>query len=313
MEFFIQIINAIIFGVVEGITEWLPISSTAHLIIFEQWLGMNKYFGQPFVDLFIVVIQFGAIIAVILTFFKKLWPFSKSKNKEEKTATWFLILYTVIACIPAVVVGLLVDDFKDQYLSSILVIIITLVVFGILFIVVETIFKKKNIINTKELTNLTIQYALIIGLAQMLALIPGVSRSGVTIIAALLLGFSRTSAAEFSFILSIPMIIGASGYKLLKFFIRGEAKTIPNFGQGIAIIIIGTVVAFIVSFFTIKYFMKFIKSKSFTLFGYYRIGLATLLTILILTNVIPDAATLVNVNSVINTLNAVRLNSLIEK
>lgn len=295
MELFINIIKAIVFGIVEGITEWLPISSTAHLLILEEWLSFDKTFGQPFVELFVVVIQFGAIIAVLITFFKKLWPFGL-ESKDESKKRWLLIGHTILACVPGVIGGLFLDDIKDKYLSGVGVIVITLIVFGLMFIGVETYLKKTNKTNSKELSDLNIKTALIIGFSQMIALIPGVSRSGITIITALLLGFSRTAAAEFSFIMSIPMIIGASGYKTLKFFLKGQASSVNNPGSASFIMIVGIIVAFVVSLLTIKYFMSFLKKKSFIGFGYYRIGLAIVLLILILTDQVVAFSSLVQIS-----------------
>lgn len=290
MELFLSILKAIVFGIIEGITEWLPVSSTGHLIIAEEFLGFSGRYGIDFSNLFIVVIQFGAILAVLIAFFKKIWPFGKSKTKEEKKQTWMLILNVVIACLPAVIVGVLFDDVVDQYLYGALVIAITLILFGIVFIVAEW-YRKKHDTEDKtylSLIDITWKSALIIGLAQMVAIIPGVSRSGITIIAALLIGFSRSSAAEFSFIISIPMIIGASGFKLVKFVASGDYHNIPSelMSEAIVVLLVGVLVSFVVSIFTIKFFMTFIKSKTFAAFGYYRIGLGILVLILGLTQVI---------------------------
>ena len=291
MDLFINILKAILFGLIEGITEWLPISSTGHLVIAEQFLGFGSRYGLAFSNLFIVVIQFGAILAVIIAFFKKIWPFAKSKTAAEKKQTWMLILNVVIACIPAVVAGFFLDDLMDQYLYGALVIALTLILYGIIFILAEMYRKKQNKDDKSysELMDITWKSALIIGLAQVLALVPGTSRSGVTIVAALLIGFSRSSAAEFSFILSIPMIIGASGYKLVKFMANDGFDTIPSGlgSEAVIVLLVGIVVSFIVSIFTIKFFMAFIKSKTFAGFGYYRIALGVLILILGLTKFLP--------------------------
>jgi len=291
MELFFNVLKAILFGVIEGITEWLPVSSTGHLIIAEQFLGFGTRYGIEFSNLFIVVIQFGAILAVIIAFFKKIWPFGKGKSELEKKKTWMLILNVAIACLPGVIAGFLLDDLMEQYLFGALVIAITLIIYGIVFIVVEW-FRNRNSSEERvylELIDITWKSALIIGLAQVLALVPGTSRSGVTIVAALLIGFSRSSAAEFSFILSIPMIVGASGYKLIKFSANDGFNTIPN-GLGfeaIIILVIGIAISFVVSIFTIKIFMSFIKSKTFAGFGYYRIALGLIILILGLVKVLP--------------------------
>lgn len=291
MDLFINILKAILFGIIEGITEWLPISSTGHLVIAEQFLGFGSRYGLDFSNLFIVVIQFGAILAVIIAFFKKIWPFGKNKTSDEKKKIWMLILNVVIACLPGVIAGFLFDDLMDQYLYGALVIAITLIVYGVVFIIAEII-RKNNHHEDKvylELVDITWKSALIIGLAQVLALVPGTSRSGVTIVAALLIGFSRSSAAEFSFILSIPMIVGASGYKLVKFVANDGFDTIPSGlgSEAVIVLLVGIIISFVVSVFTIKFFMQFIKSKTFSGFGYYRIALGLIILLLGITNILP--------------------------
>lgn len=291
MDLIIAVIKAVIFGIIEGITEWLPVSSTGHLIIAEQYLGFGIRYGTGFSNLFIVVIQFGAILAVIMAFFRKLWPFGKKKNSEEKKKTWMLIINVLIACLPGVIAGLLLDDLADQYLYGALVIAIMLILYGVVFVVLER-FKKKSQTEDRtyyELSDITWKSALIIGLAQVLALVPGTSRSGVTIVAALLIGFSRSSAAEFSFILSIPMIVGASGYKLVKFIAGDGIGTIPSGlrTEAFIVLLVGIIVSFVISVLTIRYFLRYIKSKTFSVFGYYRIALGAVILILGFSQVIP--------------------------
>lgn len=296
---FITVLKTILFGIIEGITEWLPISSTGHLIIAEQYFGFASTYGVDFWNLFLVVIQFGAILAVIISFFHKIWPFGKKKSAEEKKQTWLLIFNVVIACLPGVIAGIIGDDYIDSVLHGALVVAITLIVYGIIFIVIEIYSKKSGKNSTiNDLKDITWKTAVIIGFAQILSMIPGTSRSGITIIAALILGFSRSTAAEFSFIVSIPMIIGASGYKTAKYFINGGNLSSVELG----IIVIGIVVAFIVSLLTIKFFMKFIKSKTFTGFGIYRIALGIVLIVLFSVgamNATPQTSTLLTIETII--------------
>jgi len=298
MEEFINFLKIILFGIVEGVTEWLPISSTGHMIILEQWLSISSFTSPEFYDLFEVVIQFGAILAVIITFFAKLWPFGKSKTKEEKTSIWKTWLNIVIACVPAGIVGLLCDDFLHDHLYNFLTVSITLIVYGVIFIILETYIKKTDKkFKVDEVKSLTWKMALIIGVAQMLALIPGTSRSGITIIAALMIGCSRSAAAEFSFFLSIPIMVAASLYKGAKFAIKGY--TMPN--NGYWYLLVGCAVALIVSIVTIKFFMKLIKNKSFMGFGIYRVVLGTVLMVLYFTIVKDSSSTSMLINAVQST------------
>lgn len=265
---FIDVIKAILYGIVEGITEWLPISSTGHMILLDEWLKVESLYGKEFWDLFLVVIQLGAIIAVIVCFFSKLWPFSKTKTPEEKKNTWKLWGNVLIACIPAAVIGILFDDLLDKYFYNFITVGIMLIVYGILFIVLE-IRNKKRDFRITDCKDITWKTALIIGAVQLLALIPGTSRSGVTILGAMLIGFDRSSSAEFSFFLSIPVMLGASLLKGVKYFIDGNTLT---GGQG-AFLAIGCIVAFLVSMLFIKLLMKYIKGHDFKVFGIYRIVL----------------------------------------
>ncbi len=262
----IEIIKVILIGIVEGITEWLPISSTGHMILLDEFIKLNV--SDAFMEMFRVVIQLGAIMAVVVLYFNKLNPFSNKKNKEEKKDTINLWGKVLAASIPAAIIGLLFDDKIDQVFYNYVVVAIMLIVYGILFIVVENYNKgkKPKIETLKELTYKT---ALIIGVFQILALIPGTSRSGATILGAILIGTSRSVAAEFTFFLAIPVMFGASLLKLLKF---GMAFS----GIEILILLIGMITAFIVSIFAIKFLMKYIKNNDFKAFGYYRIVLGVI-------------------------------------
>ena len=280
---FIEIIKAVIFGIVEGITEWLPISSTGHLILVEQFLKFTQV-SEGFWEMFEVVIQLGAIMAVVLLYIKKIWTFTRNKNKAIKSTgllsylnkdimnLWGKIL---IACIPAAIIGLLFDEVFEQLFYNPTCIAIALIVFGIAFIVVENLNKGKRAKkNEKETTSqITYKDALIIGLFQLIAAIfPGTSRSGATIIGALLIGLSRPNATEFTFYLAIPTMFGASLLKLLKF---GLGFT----GIELAVLLVGMIVSFLVSVVVIKFLMNYIKKHNFKIFGYYRIilGIVVLL------------------------------------
>lgn len=260
----IDILKTILFGIVEGITEWLPISSTGHMILLEEFVKLDV--SAEFWKMFIVVIQLGAILAVVALYFKKLNPFALSKSKEQKKDTWVLWMKVLIACLPAAVIGLLFSDQIDKFLENPWVVAVTLIIYGIAFILIEKKYKKAKI---TELKDLTIKTALIIGVFQLLALIPGTSRSGATIIGAMLIGTSREVAAEFTFFLAIPVMFGASLLKMLKF---GFNYT----GNEIIILIVGMVTAFIVSVLAIKFLMNYIKKNDFKPFGYYRIILGVL-------------------------------------
>ncbi len=269
---FLDILKSIIFGIIEGITEWLPISSTGHLILAEQFLKFQNV-SPEFWSMFQVVIQLGAILAVILIYFKKIWPFTKNKEKAIKPKgilsifdkkimnLWGKIL---VACIPAAIIGLLFDETFEALFYNPTCIAIALIVFGIAFIVIENWNKNRKSIKNKN-SEITYKDALIIGVFQLLAAIfPGTSRSGATIIGGLLIGLSRENAAEFTFYLAIPTMLGASLLKVLKF---GLAFTSAE----IAILIVGMLVSFIISMFVIKFLMNYIKKHNFKAFGYYRI------------------------------------------
>lgn len=270
----LNIIKSILFGIVEGITEWLPISSTGHMILLNEFVKMDV--SEEFWEMFLVVIQLGAILAVVLLFWNKIWPFGKRHNKypvaktgilsyfkKDKWVLWFKIL---VACIPATIVGLLFDEFFESIFYNPTCVSIALIVFGIAFIVIENVNRGKEPI-TRKLNQITYKQAAIIGLFQVLAAIfPGTSRSGATILGALLIGVSRTVAAEFTFFLAIPVMFGASLLKLVKF---GFHFT----GAEIGILFVGMFVAFIVSVLIIRFLMSYVKEHNFKIFGWYRIVL----------------------------------------
>ena len=256
-----DILKAIIFGIIEGITEWLPISSTGHMILAEEFIKLNV--TPEFWKMFLVVIQLGAILAVVLLYFRKLNPFALSKTNEEKKDTWVLWFKVLVACVPAAVIGILFEDVIDRFLDNSWIVALMLIIYGIFFILIERRNKKASI---TELKNLTYRTALIIGIFQVLALIPGTSRSGATILGAMLIGTSREIAAEFTFFLAIPIMFGASLLKILKFGLVFS-------GMELAILITGLITAFIVSILAIKFLMSYIKKNDFKVFGYYRIVL----------------------------------------
>ncbi len=262
----LDILKAIIFGIVEGITEWLPISSTGHLIILEELLKMSQ--GDEFFEMFQVVIQLGAILAVIVIYFHKLNPFSPKKTQKQKMLTWQIWIKVVIGCVPAGVIGLLFNNQIDRLLYHWYVVAITLIVYGVLFIVVEN-YQKDKTPQVTKFSQLTIPMILIIGVFQMLALIPGTSRSGATIVGALMIGVSRSVAAEYTFFLAIPVMFGASLLKLINFGFNFTAMQV-------AVLLVGVVVSFAVSIVAIKFLMSYIRKNDFKVFGYYRIALGVI-------------------------------------
>lgn len=274
MKVMIDILKAMLFGLIEGITEWLPISSTGHLIILEDWLNVTGTYGQDFWDLFLVVIQLGAILAVIILFFNKLWPFGKRKSKEEKVHTWIIWRNVLIACVPAAIFGLLFDDWLNRHFYNFITVAIMLIFYGVLFIVIELANKKRDF-KFSDCKDMTWKTALIVGMIQLLALIPGTSRSGVTILGAMMIGFDRASSAEFSFFLSIPVMAGASLLKGVKYFLDGNSLT----SNQAAFLIAGTFTAFVVSYIVIKFLLSFIRKHDFKVFGVYRIILGIILII----------------------------------
>lgn len=256
-------LKVIIFGIVEGITEWLPISSTGHLILMEEFLKLDQ--SKEFFDMFNVVIQLGAILAVVVIYFHKLNPFSPRKTEKQKVMTWRLWIKVLIGSIPAGVIGILFNDFIEEKFNNAYVVAAMLIVYGILFIVIEN-YQKDREPKVKKISQLTIPMLLIIGVFQMLAMIPGTSRSGATIVGALLLGVSRAVATEFTFFLAIPAMFGASAVKLIHFGLSFTAIQL-------FLLILGMVVSFAVSIVAIKFLMRYIKKHDFKVFGYYRIVL----------------------------------------
>lgn len=265
----LEMLKVILLGIVEGITEWLPISSTGHLILVDEFVKLGA--SEAFKEMFNVVVQLGAIMAVVVLYFNKLNPFSKKKSKKEQVETVQLWMKVVVACIPAAVLGILFDDWMEAHLHNYIVVSLMLVLYGVLFILVEN-WNKGNSAKVTKLSELSYQTALIIGAFQVLSLIPGTSRSGATILGALLIGVSRYVAAEFTFFLAIPVMFGASGLKILKFVMEGGGFT----GMEAAMLIVGCVVAFFVSVLAIKFLMGYIKKNDFKVFGYYRIVLGVL-------------------------------------
>lgn len=261
-----EIIKAAILGIIEGVTEWLPISSTGHMILADEFIRLNV--SDAFKEMFLVVIQLGAILAVLVLYFHKLNPFSPKKSAEEKKETFSLWGKVIVACIPAAVIGLLFDDKIDALFYNYITVAVTLIVYGILFIVIEN-RNKSRTPKVNTLAELSYQTALFIGVFQVLSLIPGTSRSGATILGAILIGTSRYVAAEFTFFLAIPVMFGASLLKIVKF---GFAFS----GSEIAILLTGMIVAFVVSVFAIKFLMGYIKKHNFKAFGWYRIVLGVI-------------------------------------
>ncbi|WP_133968108.1 undecaprenyl-diphosphate phosphatase [Eubacterium limosum] len=270
---FLEFLKAAFFGVVQGITEWLPVSSTGHMILFEQFIHMNV--SKDFWDMFVVVIQFGSILAVVLLYFHKLNPFSPSKSPVQKKRTWSLWGKVLVGIIPLGLIGLPFDDLVTGKLYGYVTVAITLIVYGIAFIVVENMDRTKHP-TIRNFEQLDYKTALFIGVFQILALIPGTSRSGSTIIGATLLGCSRYVATEFSFFLAVPVMLGASLLKIVKFFIK---TGIGFTGTEIGILLVGMIVAFVVSVFAIKFLMGYIRKHDFKAFGYYRIALGIIVII----------------------------------
>ena len=265
----LEILKAIFLGIVEGITEWLPISSTGHMILADEFIKLNV--SDAFRELFLVVIQLGAIVAVPVLFWNKLNPFSKRKNEAERKKTWTLWSKVVVGVLPAAILGVLLDDFFDEHFYNYIVVSIALVVYGIAFILIEKIKRGKDY-RIHDVNDLTYKDALVIGAFQVLSLIPGTSRSGSTILGGMLTGVSRVASAEFSFFMAIPVMLGASLLKVVKFVIEGFSVT----GFEISLLLIAMVVSFVVSFFSIKFLMDFVKRHSFAPFGVYRIILGVI-------------------------------------
>ena len=268
---FIEILKVIFLGIVEGITEWLPISSTGHMLIVDEFLQLNA--SEAFKEMFFVIIQLGAILAVVVIFWNKMFPFQfKDRQKpiieRETFSLWFKV---VVACIPGAVVTILFDDYIEAHLHTPVVIAAALIIYGIAFILVEN-WNRKRTPSTKELSDITYQTAFLIGLFQVLSIIPGTSRSGATIIGALLIGVSRLAAAEFTFFLAVPVMFGLSALKIIKFGLDFTSSEL-------VILFLGMLTAFLVSLFVIKFLMNYIKKHDFKAFGWYRIilGIAVMI------------------------------------
>ena len=262
----IELLKAVLFGIVEGITEWLPISSTGHLILLNEFVKLNM--SDAFQSMFDVVIQLGAILAVIVLFFYKLNPFAPSKTPAAKRHTWRLWYKVIVAILPSGIVGVLFDDWMDAHLHNGIVVSIALIVYGIAFILVERMNEgKKPRVN--DVFDIDYKTALLIGAFQCLSLIPGTSRSGSTILGAILIGVGRSAGSEFSFFMAIPTMLGASAIKLLKFLVSGNSATLTEIG----VLIIGCIVSFVVSLVVIRALMEYVRKHSFSAFGIYRIVL----------------------------------------
>lgn len=262
----IELLKAVLFGIVEGVTEWLPVSSTGHIILLDEFIKLRV--SPEFMEMFEVVIQLGAILAVIVLFFQKLNPFAPKKTDKQKRDTWQLWFKVVAAVLPSAVIGLLLDDWMDAHLYNYVVVAIALIVYGVAFLFVEKRNQGKQL-KVKNVYQIDYRTAILIGCFQCLSLIPGTSRSGSTILGAILLGVGRSAGAEFSFFLAIPTMLGASALKLLKFMLSGVTAT----GMEIGVLLVGCVVSFVVSIAVIRGLMEYVRKHSFSVFGLYRIVL----------------------------------------
>lgn len=274
---FIELVKALFLGIVEGITEWLPISSTGHMILVDEFLTLNV--SPEFLELFLVVIQLGAILAVCVIYFHKLNPFSPRKNSAEKHSTWRLWGMVAIGCLPAAIVGITLDDFFNEYFYNAWTVAVALIVYGIIFIVIEHFNRAKEadlqgkhtdvsrLYKIESVDNMDIATSIKIGLFQCLAIVPGTSRSGSTIIGGMVSGCSRQAATEYTFFLAIPVMLGWGLLKTVKLILAGSALTTTEIG----VLVVGVVSAFVVSILAIKFLLKYIKSHDFTAFGIYRI------------------------------------------
>ncbi len=264
-----EILKAIFFGIIEGITEWLPVSSTGHMILLDEFIHLDV--SSEFYKLFEVVIQLGAILAVVIMYFKTIFPFGFGKSKQDTKDTFNLWGKIIVACLPAAIIGILFDDWLDAHLYTPLVVALMLIIYGIIFIVIETIGLGKN--TTDDINKITYKQALGVGAFQLLSLIPGTSRSGATIIGGLILGLKRSVAAEFTFFLAIPVMAGASLLKLLKYIM--DVGFVFKASE-LVILGVGSLVAFIISVLVIKFLISYIRKHDFKVFGYYRIILGIL-------------------------------------
>lgn len=270
MELVFDLLRSVIYGVIEGITEWLPISSTGHMILAEQVLQFS--FSDEFMSMFRVVIQLGAILAVVVLYFKKLWPFCRDNGRDSGFSRHFrwpvvrLWCKILVSCLPAAVLGLLLDDWLDAHLYNSIVVALMLILYGIAFILIE---RRPRVPATTKLSRITYKQAVLVGGWQVLAMIPGTSRSGATIVGGLLCGMSRPCASQFTFFLAIPVMAGASGLKLVKYLAGGGVFTAAE----VAALAVGCLVAFLVSMAAIRFLMNYVKKHTFTAFGWYRIAL----------------------------------------
>ena len=269
MTTLVELLKAVLFGIVEGVTEWLPVSSTGHMILLDEFVKLKV--SDAFYSMFEVVIQLGAILAVILLFFHKLNPLAPKKTAEEKSKTWQLWFKVIVAVLPSAVIGLALDDWMDAHLYNYVVVAITLIVYGVAFLFVEKLNKTRGL-KCESVYDIDYKTAIFIGCFQCLSLIPGTSRSGSTILGAILLGVARPAGAEFSFFLAIPTMLGASALKLLKFLLSGT----PAGGLEIGVLAVGCAVSFVVSLLVIKALMEYVRKHSFSVFGIYRIILGAL-------------------------------------
>ena len=267
--FIIEMLKAVLFGIVEGITEWLPVSSTGHMILLDEFIKLQV--SPEFYEMFQVVIQLGAILAVILLFFHKLNPFSPKKDAAQKKNTWSLWFKVIVAVLPSAVLGLLFDDWMDAHLYNYVVVAIALIAYGVAFLFVEKL-NEKRATKISDVHEIDYKTAILIGAFQCLSLIPGTSRSGATILGAILLGVGRSAGAEFSFFLAIPTMLGASALKLLKFVMEGASAGALE----LSALAVGCAVSFVVSLLVIKGLMEYVRKRSFALFGWYRILLGVL-------------------------------------
>lgn len=267
--FLLELLKTILLGIVEGITEWLPISSTGHLILLNNFIKLDV--SEEFWEMFEVVIQLGAIMAVVLLFWNRLWPFGKRKSPQKKRKTWDLWFKIIVGVLPSAIIGLLLDDWFNKHFYNYVSVAIALIVYGVLFIFIER-WRAGKETRLERLENITYKDALLVGAFQVLSIIPGTSRSGSTILGGMILGLSRSAAAEFSFFLAIPTMVGASLLKIVKFLGTGVGVT----GGEVVILLLGCIVSFVVSVATIRFLMDFVKRHTFSAFGVYRIVLGAL-------------------------------------
>ncbi|MBQ7789375.1 MAG: undecaprenyl-diphosphate phosphatase [Clostridia bacterium] len=271
----VEILKTVFMGIIEGITEWLPVSSTGHLILAQEFIKLDTFKNNPaFEELFNVVIQLGAILAVVVLFFDKLNPFSRKKNTAQRKDTWSLWLKVIVAVIPAAVIGLLLDDWFEEKFYNFISVSIALIAYGILFIIVERINKRRKM-QYNTVYDIDMKTAFKIGCFQVLSLVPGTSRSGSTILGASVIKVSREAAAEFSFFLAIPVMVGASLFKGLKYFVNVGMPSATE----LLVLYVGTLASFLVSLLVIKFLMSFVKKHSFESFGWYRIILGVILVL----------------------------------